>query len=214
MSYVQFGPYWNVPRSIADGEILPLARHDRAYLERNGYEIVRGWGDDAPVVDPWNLSDAALGASPYRVRQRPGPGNALGRVKFMFPNDFAVYLHDTPAQALFDRRVRAYSHGCVRVGDPAALARFALAAHTGWNADRVDETLRNGRRVRAVLPQKIPVYLIYLTAFEQDGSVAFRDDLYDLDGPLTRALSAAAEPPDSDTLIARLQQLVAGTTAE
>ncbi len=214
MSYVQFGPYWNVPRSIAVAEILPVARRDRAYLERNGYEIVRGWGDDVPVVDPWSLSDAALGSSRYRVRQRPGANNALGRVKFMFPNDFAVYLHDTPSQALFGERVRAYSHGCVRVADPAALARFALAERAGWTAERIEETLRDGLRVRAVLPQKIPVYLIYLTAFDQGGSVAFRDDLYDLDGPLTRALGTAPDPRDSDALVARLQQLVGGTTAE
>ena len=214
MSYVQFGPYWNVPRSIAVNEILPLARRDRGYLERNDYEIVRGWGDDAPVVDPWRLSDAALGSSRYRVRQRPGPGNALGRVKFMFPNDFNVYLHDTPARALFGERVRAYSHGCVRVADPAALARFALAERAGWTAERIAETLRDGQRVRAVLPRKIPVYLIYLTAFDRDGAVAFRDDLYDLDGPLTHALHGAPEPPGTDALVARLQQLVAGTAAE
>ncbi|MDF1501338.1 L,D-transpeptidase family protein [Roseisolibacter sp. H3M3-2] len=207
MSYVQFGPFWNVPRSIAVNEILPSARRDRGYLARNGYEIVRGWGDGAPVVDPWELSDGALFSSRYRVRQRPGPSNALGRVKFMFPNEYAVYLHDTPAQALFDRRERAYSHGCVRVADPAALARFVLAERAGWTAERIDETLREGRRVRVSLPAKIPVYLIYLTAFDEGGEVAFRDDLYDHDTTLIDALGEEAEAPGTSAVVGRLARL-------
>lgn len=193
MRYVQFGPYWNVPTSIARNEILPKARADRGYLTQNDYEVVRGWGDDAPVVDPWRLSDAALSSSRYRIRQRPGPQNALGRVKFMFPNDYHVYLHDTPAQALFDQRVRAASHGCVRVADPAALAEFVLAGRPAWTAPRIRETLAAGDRVRVNLPRAIPVYLIYLTAFEQDGELAFRPDRYDRDAPLVRTLGAV--PP-------------------
>ena len=188
MSYVQFGPYWNVPRGIAVEEILPQARRDRGWLARNDYEIVRGWGDDAPVVDPWSLGDAELFSTRYRVRQRPGPQNALGRVKFIFPNDFAVYLHDTPARGLFDERTRAYSHGCVRVADPAALARFVLAGQEAWDGGRIAATLSAGARERVYLERKLPVYLIYLTAFAQDGEVAFREDLYDRDGPLRRAL--------------------------
>ncbi len=207
MSYVQFGPYWNVPRSIAVAEILPMARSDRGYLARNGFELVRGWGDDAPVVNPGQLSDAALFSSRYRVRQRPGPGNALGRVKFMFPNEFNVYLHDTPARALFADRVRAHSHGCVRVGDPAALARFALADAADWTDARIATTLAEGRRVRVLLPRKLPVYLVYLTAFDHDGGVAFRDDLYDLDGPLMRALRDHREAPGTEEVVTRLHRL-------
>jgi murein L,D-transpeptidase YcbB/YkuD len=208
MRYVQFGPYWNVPRSIAVEEILPQARRDRSYLERNAYEIVRGWGDDAPVVDPWRLSDAALASPRYRVRQRPGPENALGRVKFMFPNDFAVYLHDTPARALFDERERAYSHGCVRVADPAALAAFVLARRPEWTAARIHRALDTGERVRVELREPIPVYLIYLTAFAQDGDVAFREDRYDMDGALREALGDASPSPAVDAAVARLRQLV------
>lgn len=193
MRYVQFGPYWNVPRGIAIREILPHALRDRAYLERHDYEIVRGWGDAAPVVSAWAMSDAELLSPRYRVRQRPGPRNALGRVKFIFPNDFAVYLHDTPARALFADTWRAGSHGCVRVADPAALAAFVLRGLPAWDAARIGETLAAGQRVRVDLPQKLPVYLVYLTAFVGDGGVAFRSDLYDMDARLTRALTGPGD---------------------
>jgi murein L,D-transpeptidase YcbB/YkuD len=208
MSYVQFGPYWNVPRSIAVHEILPEARRDRGYLTRNDYEVVRGWGDDAPVVDPWRLSNAALSSTRYRIRQRPGPDNALGRVKFMFPNDFNVYLHDTPAQSLFDERVRAFSHGCVRVADPAGLAAFVLAGRPEWTVERIRATLDAGDRVRVDLPQKLPVYLLYLTAFDRDGEVAFREDLYDLDEPLLRAIGDPDDGAEVAPLVAAIRRAV------
>ena len=192
MEYIQFGPYWNVPRSIAVNEILPQARRDRGYLARNGYQILRGWGDDAPVVNPRTLSNAALFSSRYRVRQQPGPDNALGRVKFMFPNDYAVYLHDTPSRSRFEQADRALSHGCVRVGDPEALAAFVLRDRADWPPDSIAAVLAAGRRVRVSLRHVgPPVYLIYLTAFGRDGQVFFRDDIYDRDARLLRALDAS-----------------------
>jgi len=209
MSYVEFGPYWNVPPSIARNEILPKAARDRSYLTRNGYQLVRGWGDDAPPVDARSLSTARLYSSSYRVRQLPGPKNALGRIKFMFPNEYNVYLHDTPAQALFGEAVRAASHGCVRLSDPAALARFVLAGHPAWPPQRIQQTLDAYTHTRVDLPEKIPVYLLYLTAFEQGGEVAFREDLYDMDGPLLRALGAP-DAPSTDSLVAHLGTLVRG----
>jgi L,D-transpeptidase YcbB len=211
LQYVQFGPYWNVPASIKRNEILPPALADRGYLERNGYEVVRGWGDKAPVVDPWTLSDAALRSSTYRIRQRPGPNNALGRVKFMFPNDFAVYLHDTPAQALFDERTRAASHGCVRVADPAALAEFVLAARPEWPAARIRETLAAGRRVRVNLRRAIPVYLVYLTVFDRNGQINFRPDPYDRDALLIRALGPVPPADDGADSLHRLRDLLEST---
>lgn len=188
MEYVEFGPYWNVPRSIAVNEILPKARRDRSYLARNGYQLLRGWGDDAPVVDPAALSDAALFSSRYRVRQLPGANNALGRVKFMFPNDYNIYLHDTPSKLLFDEANRAASHGCVRVADPPALAAFVLHDRADWSADRIRAALEAGRRTRVTIRPGVPVYLVYLTAFVRDGAVAFRDDIYGRDDQLIRAL--------------------------
>jgi murein L,D-transpeptidase YcbB/YkuD len=195
MEYVEFGPYWNVPRSIAVNEILPKARRDRQYLARNGFQMLRGWGDDAPAVDPATLSDADLFSQRFRVRQLPGPNNALGHVKFIFPNDFNVYLHDTPGKLAFDEASRAQSHGCVRVADPQALAEFVLHDRGEWTPDRIRAALDGGRRVRVTLRTGVPVYLVYLTAFVRDGAVAFRDDIYDRDNGLIRALGRGARVP-------------------
>jgi murein L,D-transpeptidase YcbB/YkuD len=176
------------------------ARRDRSYLARNGYQILRGWGDDAPAVNANSRSDAALFSARYRVRELPGPGNALGRVKFKFPNDYSVYLHDTPAQALFDEADRAHSHGCVRVADPEALAAFVLEGRADWPRDRIATTLAGGRRLRVDLVRGPPVFLLYLTAFVRDDEVSFRDDLYDRDARLLQKLNAArrtAALPDS-----------------
>ena len=192
MEYVEFGPYWNVPRSIAVNEILPKVRRDRGYLARNGFQLLRGWGDNAPAVDPRTLSDAALFSTRYRLRQLPGPNNALGRVKFMFPNDYNIYLHDTPSKLLFDEADRAHSHGCVRVADPPALAEFVLHDRADWSADRIRGALDAGRRVQVSVRPGVPVYLIYLTAFVRDGEVAFRDDVYNRDDQLIRALRRGA----------------------
>jgi murein L,D-transpeptidase YcbB/YkuD len=209
MEFVEFGPYWNVPPSIARNEILPKVARDRGYLARNNYQIVRGWGDDAPPVDARKLSNAQLYSSAYRVRQLPGPKNALGRVKFLFPNEFNVYLHDTPAQALFDDPRRAASHGCVRLSDPLAVAKFALAGVPEWPAPRIEQAFASYKNERVTLAHKVPVYLLYLTAFQRGGQVAFRDDLYEMDNPLLTALGAP-EPPGTDALVARLRRLVAG----
>ena len=190
MEYIQFGPYWNVPRSIAVNEILPKARADRGYLTRNNYQILRGWGDNAPVVNPRTLSNTELFSARYRVRQEPGPDNALGRVKFMFPNDYSVYLHDTPSKSRFQQTDRAVSHGCVRVADPEALAAFVLSDRTDWPRDKIARTLAAGRRVRVNLQHGPPVYLVYLTAYGREGEVFFRDDIYDRDNKLLRALAA------------------------
>lgn len=190
MEFIEFGPYWNVPRSIAVNEVLPQARRDRSYLARNNYRILRGWGDNAPVVDPYSLSNSALFSSRYRVRQDPGPGNALGRVKFMFPNRYAVYLHDTPSRARFAQSDRALSHGCVRVADPEALAAYLLHDRTEWPRERIAAAMDAGKRRQVNLVHGPPVYLIYLTAFAQEGVATFRDDIYDRDKAILRALAA------------------------
>lgn len=192
MEYVEFSPYWNVPRSIAVNEILPKVRRDRSYLTRNGFQMLRGWGDDAAAVDPAALSDEALFSSRFRLRQLPGANNALGRVKFMFPNDYNIYLHDTPARLLFDEANRAHSHGCVRVADPRALAEFVLHDRADWSEDRIRTALDAGRRTRATVRPGVPVYLVYLTAFVREDAVAFRDDIYSRDDALIRALRQGA----------------------
>jgi L,D-transpeptidase YcbB len=189
MRYVIFRPYWNVPPGILRNEVLPAIRSDSTYLRRNDMEIVLGPGDDAIRVaeTPDNLTLLAQGQ--LRVRQRPGPRNALGLVKFMFPNDENVYLHDTPAPELFSRARRDFSHGCVRIERPVDLAVWALRDVAGWDRDRIDQAMRDGRSTRVNLRTPIPVLLFYTTAIVQpDGTPQFYEDLYDHDARLERAL--------------------------
>jgi murein L,D-transpeptidase YcbB/YkuD len=190
MQFVEFGPYWNVPAGIAIDEILPKVRANPGYLEANEYEVVSGEGEDPPVVRPASLTPEDISAGRYRIRQRPGEKNALGHVKFLFPNDFAVYLHDTPSRSLFAANARADSHGCVRVEDPAALARFVLNDQSEWTAARIDEALGAGKRERITLARPIPVYLVYLTAYVSEGMVHFRDDIYGHDAAIVRLIDA------------------------
>ncbi|MBC7562023.1 MAG: L,D-transpeptidase family protein [Gemmatimonadaceae bacterium] len=179
MSYVVFRPYWNVPRSIARRELWPRQRQDPTYFRRHGYEVVR----------------TAAGAN---VRQKPAADNALGRAKFIFPNSFAIYLHDTPAQALFDERVRARSHGCIRVEHPDELAEFVLGAQ-GWDLDRVRAAMESGADDERVnLERRLPVYIVYFTAFFRDGVLHFANDIYDRDGALVSALGVAARGPNGE----------------
>jgi len=192
MRYVIFRPYWNIPDSIATEEILPEARRDHGYLARKNYQIVPVFGPNAepmPVTDA-NLDRVENGG--LHLRQTSGPHNSLGLIKFMFPNEYAVYLHDTPADQLFSRTQRDFSHGCVRVQDPAALARFVLEGRPEWeDAARIDRALHEGSRQRVDLAQSIPVYLIYWTAFVSDEGVQFRNDLYSHDDELDAAMRQA-----------------------
>jgi murein L,D-transpeptidase YcbB/YkuD len=166
ISYLQFSPYWNVPTSILEEEILPVIEKNPNYLAENDME----WHDE-------------------RVRQRPGPKNALGKVKFMFPNQNNIYLHDTPAKSLFKRDERAFSHGCVRVEKARDLAIAITGDDGGWSASRVDKAMNAGEENSYVLKHKIPVYIAYFTAWaEPDGTVSFYNDVYNRDGRLARLL--------------------------
>jgi murein L,D-transpeptidase YcbB/YkuD len=187
---VVFRPYWNVPRDIVVHEILPaLARHPH-YLARNHFELVRGPGDDSPVVAPTRAAIAALAAGRLRVRQRPGEDNALGLVKFIFPNAHDVYMHGTPAQALFAHSRRAFSHGCIRVADPVALAGYVLRRGPGdWNAARIVAAMHGADNVHLMLPRPIPVMIVYGTALATEaGPIDFFDDLYGQDRKLEALL--------------------------
>ena len=178
MAYVVFRPYWNVPQGIAHDELWPKQRRDPSYFRRNGYEVVRAsWGT--------------------YVRQKPAPDNALGQAKFIFPNEYAIYLHDTPAQSLFSENVRAFSHGCIRVERPDELARFALGPQ-GWDLARVSEAMQRGRDDHRVnLGRKLPVYIVYFTTYARDGELHFANDVYDRDDALVRAIGDASVPPDA-----------------
>jgi murein L,D-transpeptidase YcbB/YkuD len=170
MEFVVFRPYWNVTPDIAAKEIFPKEQASPGYLAANRMEVYNDHGRQA-------------------VRQLPGPKNSLGLVKFMFPNDFNIYLHDTPEGELFKKDVRAFSHGCIRVEKPAELARWAL----GWDADRVTQAMQNGPDNKTVnLPKKIPVYIVYFTTYVDNGKLYFGNDLYDRDSKLVEQVQNAA----------------------
>jgi L,D-transpeptidase YcbB len=181
MEFVVFRPYWIVPDSIANKEIYPKVAADPTYLDRNNYEIV--------TIEHRK-----------RVRQKPGDKNSLGLVKFMFPNDFNIYLHDTPQGELFNKDVRAFSHGCIRLQHPDQLAQFVL----GWPMDSVHREMQDGRDDHQVnLKHKIPVYIVYFTTYEQNGQLYFGNDLYKRDDKLVQSVASAAE---SDSASARAVQ--------
>jgi len=179
MTTVVFAPFWNVPTSIAVDETLPAIASDPEYLARNNLEVIATSGE---VVDPETIDWTAIqevGDFPYRFRQRPGTANSLGLVKFLFPNDFDVYLHDTPARTLFAKPFRALSHGCVRVEDPVALAEYLLREEGRWHGARIREAMNGGEEQHVRLPRPIKVHLMYWTArADASGTVRFFPDLY------------------------------------
>jgi L,D-transpeptidase YcbB len=175
MEFVVFRPYWNVTPGIAEKEIFPKEASNPGYLAANNMEVYNDHGRRA-------------------VRQLPGPKNSLGLVKFMFPNDFNIYLHDTPNDELFKKDIRAFSHGCIRLEKPAELAQWVL----GWPADRVQQAMQGGGNNKQVnLPHKIPVYIVYFTAFVQNGRLAFGNDLYERDSKVVSEMANVAVPSEA-----------------
>ncbi len=192
MSTLVFSPYWNVPRSIAVKEIMPKLRQDPMYLVSQDMELVGPGYRQAGLVGKEDMSQLALGN--VRIRQRPGDKNALGGVKFVFPNDDAIYLHSTSQQSLFSRGRRDFSHGCIRVAEPVALAQYALRLNNGsWDEKRIRDSMQAGKERHIPLKQRIPVLILYSTAnVEPDGQAVFVNDIYDHDKKLEAALSLQA----------------------
>jgi len=188
--YMVVNPYWNVPRSIARNELIPKFKRDPASIAARGYELLSAGKARARPIAPESLDWSELGPRhfPYRIRQLPGPRNALGRVKFVFPNPYSIYLHDTPARTLFDRRQRAFSHGCIRARNPLDLAAVLLSWQ-GEGRERIDAALASGKRTVIKLARPVPVHLTYITAWvNKDGTVHFRRDVYGRDRALAEAL--------------------------
>jgi murein L,D-transpeptidase YcbB/YkuD len=186
MRQVVFGPYWNVPRSIVENEVLPRLAREPDYLVKEEMEIVA----QGEVLPETPESVARLAAGDARLRQRPGARNALGRVKFLFPNPHDVYLHDTPSRSLFRASRRDFSHGCVRVEQPEALARWVLSDQPEWSEERMAEALANAHD--EVVPVRGPILVLLFYATVQahaDGSVSFTEDLYGHDAALERTLA-------------------------
>jgi murein L,D-transpeptidase YcbB/YkuD len=191
MTYLIFRPYWEVPYSIALKEIVPAARRNPSYISSHQMEIVRGGGDTAAVLPDTaeNVELVAKGA--LRVRQKPGPNNSLGLVKFMFPNPYNVYLHSTPAKALFAESRRDFSHGCVRVSDPVGLAEYVLRDSPEWTREKILAAMNGTSSLTVTLKNRIRVFFVYGTALAtENGDALFFDDIYGHDQRLEAALNS------------------------
>ncbi|MEE9587095.1 MAG: L,D-transpeptidase family protein [Hyphomicrobiaceae bacterium] len=193
VKYVEINPYWNVPYSIATKEELPKLQTNPAAIASKGFEVVSG--DRVVSVTAVDWSQYSRKNFPFRLRQKPGPRNALGRVKFMFPNKFNVYMHDTPSRSLFARSARAFSHGCIRLGRPIDFAEQLLAGLPGWSRQRIDATVASQKRTVINLDAPVPVHLTYSTAWlGEDGTIQFRSDIYQRDVRLYAALFGKHRP--------------------
>lgn len=192
MKYVIFWPYWNVPPSILKNETVPHIMKDPAYLQKNNFEVTTYSGE---VVTDGAVSEevlAQLRAGKLMVRQKPGPKNALGLIKFVFPNNENIYLHSTPAPALFGEARRDFSHGCIRVEDPKSLAEWVLRDNPGWTRERIQEAFQSQKQQQVNLTRAIPVLIVYGTAVaKEDGRVYFFDDIYGHDAALRNLLAQA-----------------------
>jgi L,D-transpeptidase YcbB len=191
MDHMVINPTWTVPHTIAVEDILPKLVEDVSYLENNAMSVYQGWDDNLSPLDPRAIDWRDYGKRyfPFRLVQDPGPSNALGRFKFMFPNRFSVYLHDTPNRNLFGKVQRDYSSGCIRVEDAHALASYLVEEDPEWNGNRLHAVLKSGRQQVVRIKQKIPVHLLYMTAWvDEDGDLHFRRDIYKRDRALDVAL--------------------------
>jgi L,D-transpeptidase YcbB len=190
MQYLVFRPYWNVPPSIARGELLPAMQRDSNYLGKKGFEVVDARQNvvGSETVTPEMIQQIRAGK--LYIRQKPGPKNSLGLVKFIFPNDYSIYMHDTPATEFFSRTRRDFSHGCVRLEKPADLAAWVLRGTPGWTMDRVRAAMNEDKPQQVNLAKPIPVLILYGTVIvNEDGIVHFYDDIYGHDAALEKALA-------------------------
>jgi len=185
VEYIVLNPYWNVPKSIIQKEFVPKLIRNPNAMKRKGIEIRQGWGKNAKVVNPatinWrNYRDGT--PMPFHFAQLPGKRNALGKVKFLFPNKFSVYMHDTPAKSLFKRSKRAFSHGCIRLQKPRELLRTFSTFNSNIDFDKAQKILKGKSKTSITLKEKVPVDVIYLTAWvDYDGNLQFRNDVYHYD---------------------------------
>ena len=195
ISYVVLNPWWETPPSLARKDKLPTFRKDPASVKRLGFDVI---GRDGHLLDPSDIdwSKYSVDNFPFRLRQRPGPQNALGQVKLMFPNRHSVYLHDTPSRELFTRTARAFSSGCVRVADVLGLTEWVLQGTADWPRNRIESVVAEGRETRVNLDAKVPIHILYFTAVsDADGSLRLISDIYQRDALLIAALGNAVPKP-------------------
>ncbi|MDF1749065.1 MAG: L,D-transpeptidase family protein [Alphaproteobacteria bacterium] len=190
--YLDFSPTWTVPPTVLVKDIIPKLKKDPSAIDRLGFEFFTS-GDAGVMVDPATIDWATVTPKsfPYQIRQRSGDENALGRVKFMFPNAHNIYLHDSPHRELYAFTERAFSSGCIRLSQPEALAKALLAQMPDWSETRIEEAMDQPKPIRVVLPEPVPVHITYMTAWVDDhGDVQFRPDIYERDKVLAAALPA------------------------
>jgi murein L,D-transpeptidase YcbB/YkuD len=186
ISRIVLNPYWNIPNSIIMNEIIPNIKKNPNYLENNNMEVLSG----EEVVNASDINwDKYKKAVPYIIRQKPGKGNALGRMKFLFPNNFNIYLHDTPSKGLFNESERAFSHGCIRVENPNKLLLHFIRNDKTWNQQKIDSVLETDKEFGILIKPTIPVYIVYFTSWvDNKGQLNFRDDIYKLDDQLANEI--------------------------
>ena len=198
MTYLVLNPYWHIPHKIAVEDVLPRIKSDPGYLARQGIRVFESWDDLAPEIPPETIDWPAVTKYnfTFKLRQDPGPSNALGRVKLMFPNRFAVYLHDTPSRYMFQRNQRDFSSGCIRIEKPIDLAAYVLHGDPKWTREKIVSAIESGESRIVWLPEPIPVHVLYWTAWvDEEGTVQFRSDVYGRDGPLDEALEEGPGHP-------------------
>lgn len=193
MTYIVINPSWTIPAKIALEEIVPDVLKDPSYLSRQGIAVYPDRNGSAAPLDPSRIDWSKLDVEnfPYRLVQKPGPSNPLGHLKFVLPNPFSVYLHDTPYRRHFDEDVRALSHGCIRIEKPLELAEYLLRGSPGWDRLRIESEIKKGQEKSVSLPSPVDVHFIYLTAWaDRDGARQFRRDIYGRDERLGAAMAA------------------------
>jgi murein L,D-transpeptidase YcbB/YkuD len=179
-------PYWNIPASIINEELLPKLKKDPSYLEKNHMEVV----SNKHLIDASKINwNKYVNNFPYEIRQKPGDDNAVGKIKFLFPNNFSIYIHDTPHKNLFNKKSRLYSDGCIRVENPVTLAEYILPSTTTFTATKIKQILDSNIETNIDIKPSFPVYITYCTAWvDTDGNLNFRNDIYNLDNELEKEI--------------------------
>ncbi len=183
ISKIMLNPYWNIPNSIIKNEIIPNIKNNPNYLAKNNMEILSG----TTVIDPSTINwNKYKGKVPFVIRQKPGEENALGKIKFLFPNNFNIYLHDTPSKGMFSESKRAFSHGCIRVENPMKLLKYFIQKDSSLNSEKVDSIFKTNKEYGITIKPSVPVYIVYFTSWvNENGQLNFRNDIYNLDKQLS-----------------------------
>ncbi|MBW2644025.1 MAG: L,D-transpeptidase family protein [Deltaproteobacteria bacterium] len=198
ITYLELNPYWNIPRNIALNDVIPSIKKDPGYLADNNIRIFENWEEDARELNPESIDWASITKKNlvYRFRQDPANSNALGRVKFIFPNKYSIFLHDTPARNLFNMTKRTFSHGCIRIEKPMKLAAYLLQDNSKWSLEKLIAAVNRKKNKAILLSHPINIHIFYWTAWvDKDGVINFRDDIYGRDRQLNIALNEKATSP-------------------